>query len=160
MGIDNDGALSGSFDKSFEELREQAARPVHINEVSEDFPSILTEIIARLSEQIDRYREALDTYLNNARNNDAMNELLRIAYNFADGASALITLVVRISDLKPVLCWLTMTSQVGNVSFGDLPINLVGRAKPSINQYRELVPGAQSKLFMIYLYSDSHFKLP
>jgi hypothetical protein len=148
IGITDTSQLSGHFEKSFEELREEAARPVYINEVDKGSPSILTEIIARLSEQVDRYKYALESYVNNSRDKDAMNELLRIAYNFSDGASALVTLVVRISDIKPLLCWLTMTAQSALTDrFGELPFSLVGKAKPSLGQYRALVAGARNREF-------------
>ncbi len=47
---------------------------------------------------------ALKTPMRSAR-------LLRISYNFADGAKSLLTLVVGLSDLKPLLFWLTVLEQ-------------------------------------------------
>lgn len=148
IGIADTSRLAQHFEKSFEELCERAARPVFINDVSATAPSILTNIAERLHEQIDQYSEVLDVYVNNARDNEAYNELLRIAYNFADGANALITLVVGISDIKPLVCWLTMTAQSNLTDrFGELPFSLVGKAKPSLSQYRSLVAGARNRAF-------------
>jgi 2-methylaconitate cis-trans-isomerase PrpF len=63
MGITDVSQLSKHFQKSFEELCEEAARPVYLNNVRDEGPSILTEIIERLGEQIERYRDALNAYM-------------------------------------------------------------------------------------------------
>jgi hypothetical protein len=147
-GITITDQLSRNFEQGYEELCEQAARPVYISDVTEDAPSILSEMTRRLQDQIASYSAALDVYLRSARNADAMNELMRIAYNFADGANALVTLVVGISDLKPLLCWLTMTAQSELTDrFAELPFGLVGRTKPSLGQYRDLISGARNRAF-------------
>jgi hypothetical protein len=160
VGVTDITQLSQHFQKGFEELCEEAARPVYIDDVREGPPSILTEIIERLDAQIDRYRETLNTYVNKSRDNDVMNELLRIAYNFADGATALITLVVGISDIKPLLCWLTMTAQAELTDrFGALPFSLVGQAKPSLAQYRDLIAGARNRAFHDVFAFDRPFQV-
>jgi hypothetical protein len=153
--------LSRSFEQGFEELSELAARPVYIGDVSESAPSILSEMTRRLQEQIRTYSEALEAYLRSARDTEAMNELMRIAYNFADGASALITLVVGISDVKPLLCWLTMTAQSELTDrFTELPFSLVGRAKPSLGQYRDLISGARNRAFHDIFAFGRPFQVP
>jgi hypothetical protein len=73
---------------------------------------------------------------------------MRIAYNFADGAKNLISLVVGLSDLKPLLSWLTISTQCELAErFGDLPFSLVGKAKPSLDKYRSLIAGARNRTF-------------
>lgn len=79
---------------------------------------------------------------------DALSELLRISYNFADGAKSLLTLVVGLSDLKPLLFWLTVQEQSQLAErFADLPFSLVGKAKPSIDRYRSVIAGARNRAF-------------
>ena len=77
-----------------------------------------------------------------------LNELLRISYNFADGARALIGLVVGICDLKPLIFWLTIASQFELAErFGELPFALVGKAKPSLDRYGNVISGARNRAF-------------
>ena len=71
-----------------------------------------------------------------------------ISYNFADGARALIGLVVGICDLKPLIFWLTIASQFELAErFGELPFALVGKAKPSLDRNRNVISGARNRAF-------------
>jgi hypothetical protein len=60
----------------------------------------------------------------------------------------LITLVVGLSDLKPLLFWLTIAAQSDLTDkFAELPFALVGKAKPSLDRYRTLIAGARNQAF-------------
>ena len=60
----------------------------------------------------------------------------------------LISLVVGLSDLKPLLSWLTISAQCELAErFGDLPFSLVGKTKPSLDKYRSLIAGARNRTF-------------
>lgn len=137
-----------SFDAAFTLLQEEAGRPVDIETVVEAGPSILTEVLARVDEQVAAFKTSLDGYQQHPDDADALSELLRISYNFADGAKSLLTLVVGLSDLKPVLFWLTVLEQSRLAErFGELPFSLVGKAKPSIDRYRAVIAGARNRAF-------------
>jgi hypothetical protein len=71
----------------------------------------LTEVIAGVRDQVTAYDDALRAHLKDPDDIEALNEVMRIAYNFADGARELIALVVGLSDIKPLLSWLTINAQ-------------------------------------------------
>lgn len=146
-GIDLGVDAASGFDKAFTELQEEAGRPVHIGTVTKDGPSILTEVLSRVDEQIADFKTALDDHVRDG-SPDTLSEVLRIAYNFADGARALLTLVVGLSDLKPVLFWLTVLEQAHLAEqFAQLPFALVGKAKPSLDRYRAVIAAARNRAF-------------
>lgn len=145
--IDLGADAAAGFDGAFTELQEEAGQPVHIGAVNKDGPSILTEVLSRVDEQIVSFRAALDEHVSDP-SSDAFSEVLRIAYNFADGARALLTLVVGLSDLKPILFWLTVREQVELAEqFARLPFSLVGKAKPSLDRYRSVIAAARNRAF-------------
>jgi hypothetical protein len=153
--------LAECFEKSFGELRETAGRPIDAEDISADAPSILSEVITGIGEQVAAYDEALDTYLKDPDDTDALNEVMRIAYNFADGAKELITLVIGLSDIKPLLSWLTINAQCELAErFGQLPFSLVGKAKPSLEKYRGLVAGARNRAFHDLFAFGRPFRVP
>ena len=147
-GVETSPDFSVQFKKSFEDLREKAGRPVYIDDVREEYQSILSDIIKRLDQQVKSYADAYKSYARNAHDKEALNELLRIAYNFADGAIAVMTLVVGISDMKPLICWLMMRSQSELTDrFDDLPFSLLGKDRPSFGLYRSTIAGARNRAF-------------
>lgn len=140
--------LGDRFEETFVDLREAAGRPILIDDVRSDAPSILSDVVARLDDQVQAYKQALAARLERTADAEALNEALRIAYNFADGAKSLITLVVGLSDLKPLLFWLTIGAQFDLADrFSELPFALVGKAKPSLDRYRTLIAGARNRAF-------------
>ena len=137
-----------NFDAAFTLLQEESGRPVDIEAVAPAGPSILTEVLGRVDEQVAAFKASLDTYQQHPDDADSLSELLRISYNFADGAKSLLTLVVGLSDLKPILFWLTVLEQSRLAErFGELPFSLVGKAKPSIDRYRAVIAGARNRAF-------------
>jgi hypothetical protein len=146
--VGDSAKLSSCFEDRFGELREVAARPINVEDIRADAPSILSEIIVGIHDQVEAYDKALASYLQDPDDTDALNEVMRIAYNFADGAKSVISLVVGLSDLKPLLSWLTISAQCELAErFGDLPFSLVGKTKPSLDKYRSLIAGARNRAF-------------
>lgn len=153
--------LAESFEKAFGDLREAAGRPIDVEDIVGDAPSILGEVIAGIHEQVAAYRIALSDHLTNPDDLEAVNEVMRIAYNFADGAKDLIAMVIGITDIKPLLSWLTIDAQVELAErFGDLPFALVGKAKPSLEKYRSLVAGARNRAFHDLFAFSRPFRVP
>ena len=56
-----------------------------MEDITADAASILSEVIAGFDDQVAAYNEALTTYLQDPDDIEAMNEVMRIAYNFSDG---------------------------------------------------------------------------
>jgi hypothetical protein len=148
VGIETSDSVVESFEDALAALLEEAGRPVNIDDVAIEGPSILGDVVARLDEQIVAYEKALAGHVEVMDDPDALSELLRIAYNFADGLKALTTLLVGVSDLKPLMFWLTVSEQSSLADeFSNLPFALVGKAKPSLDRYRSVIAGARNRAF-------------
>jgi len=153
-------ALGDKFEQAFRALQETAARPVDPTAISEDGPSILSEILQRMGEQALAYSAALQRYQSTPEDNEIYKELLRIAYNFADGARAFLGLMVGMCDLKPMLFWLTVFEQVELAHrFAKLPFSLVGKAKPSLERYRSVIAEARNQAFHDVFAFDHPFRV-
>ncbi len=147
QGFEFEADAAEAFDKAFTMLQEEAGRPIDIEVVTKEGPSVLTEVLARIDEQTAAYKTSLDRY-KLQHDPEALGEILRISYNFADGAKLMLTLIVGLSDLKPLLFWLTVLEQYQLADrFGELPFSLVGKAKPSIDRYRGVIAGARNRAF-------------
>ena len=152
--------LAEAFEKAFGDLRE-AAGPINVEDIAADAPSILSEVVSGIHEQVTAYEIALSRHLANPDDLEALNEVMRIAYNFADGAKDLIALVTGITDIKPLLSWLTIHAQVELAErFGELPFALVGKTKPSLEKYRSLVAGARNRAFHDLFAFGRPFRVP
>jgi hypothetical protein len=160
IGISSD-ELAEAFEKAFGDLREAAGRPIDIDDIAADAPSILSEVVAGIHEQVTAYKAALASHLADPDDLEALNEVMRIAYNFADGAKDLVALVIGITDIKPLLSWLTIHAQVELAErFGELPFSLVGKTKPSLEKYRSLVAGARNRAFHDLFAFGRPFRVP
>lgn len=153
-------ALSEAFETAFHGLQEAATRPVDPTDVAEDAPSILSNIVGRMEEQLEAFSTLLKEHQKNPEDNDIYNELLRVAYNFADGARAFLGLMVGICDLKPLLFWLTVFEQVDLAHrFAQLPFSLVGKGKPSLERYRSVIADARNQAFHDLFAFDHPFRV-
>jgi hypothetical protein len=153
-------ALSEAFEAAFHGLQEAATRPVDPTDVADDAPSILSNVLLRMEEQVEAFSAALTQHEAVPSDNDVYNELLRVAYNFADGARAFLGLMVGMCDLKPVLSWLTVFEQVDLAHrFGKLPFSLVGKGKPSLERYRSVIADARNQAFHDLFAFDHPFRV-
>jgi hypothetical protein len=140
--------LSTVFEKSFHELQENAACPIDPSDVTEEADSILSQLSVRVGNQVKAFSDYLSQHRSKPNDEDIYNELLRVAYNFADGARLFLNLLVGICDLKPILFWLTANEQVALAhQFASLPFSLVGSQKPSLDRYRGVIAGARNQAF-------------
>lgn len=137
-----------SFRRALSKLRREAHISVSIDSISDGGSSILTKVVERLERQVVEYGAALKRHQKNLSDAEAKNELLRIAYNFADGAQGLTRLVFGISDLKPVAFWMTINAQFAlKLAFDRVPLNLPKGTKPSFEKYRSVIANARNQVF-------------
>ncbi len=154
------GALGEVFEAAFHALQEASTRPVDPADVAEDAPSILSNVLERMEEQVSAFSATLQQHQRSPDNNDVYNELLRVAYNFADGARAFLRLMVGVCDLKPLLFWLTVFEQVELAHrFEKLPFSLVGKGKPSLERYRSVIADARNQAFHDLFAFDHPFRV-
>ena len=91
---------------------------------------------------------ALRSHLARKGDSETFNKILRIAYNFADGTQELLRLVIGVSEMKPVLSWLTIHKQNTLAdNFQRLPLVIVGDEKTSIGKYRGVISEARNRAF-------------
>ena len=153
--------LAECFEGCFSDLREEAGRPIDVEDIRAEASSILSEVIDGLAEQVAVYCTALGAHKANPGDTEALNEVMRIAYNFADGARDLMTLIVGLSDLKPLLGWLTISAQCELAErFTNLPFSMVGKDKASLEKYRSLIAGARSRAFHDLFAFGRPFRVP
>lgn len=158
-GIDAD-TLGDAFEAAFHAVQEASTRPVDPTDVTEDGPSILSKVLERMEEQVTAFSTVLNQHQRSPDDNDVYNELLRVAYNFADGARAFLRLMVGVCDLKPVLFWLTVFEQVELAHrFERLPFSLVGKGKPSLERYRSVIADARNQAFHDLFAFDHPFRV-
>ncbi len=152
--------LGEAFEAAFHSLQEAATCPVDPTDVTEDAPSILSNVLQKMETQVTAFTAALNEHQKDPNDNDVYNELLRVAYNFADGARAFLGLMVGICDLKPVLFWLTVFEQVELAHrFEKLPFSLVGKGKPSLDRYRSVIADARNQAFHDLFAFDHPFRV-
>jgi hypothetical protein len=160
-GVGDKDKLAECFEARFSDLREEAGRPIDVEDIRDDASSILSEVVTGIGGQVAAYRTALATHLANPGDTEALNEVMRIAYNFADGARDLMALIVGLSDLKPLLGWLTISAQCELAErFANLPFSMVGKDKASLEKYRTLIAGARSRAFHDLFAFGRPFRVP
>jgi len=136
-------ALGVALDK----LQDQAEAEVEIPSFGARVEGGITDAIVQvLRDQRARYRKALDQYLAD-REPSVLNEILRIAYNFASDATGYIKLVVSICDLKPIVLWGTIAQHYAlSEEFRCLPWTR-SRNKPSLKNYKGVISDARNSTF-------------
>jgi hypothetical protein len=140
--------LSECFETAFHALQEAVTYPVDLKDVNDHSSFLLGDIYKRTNEQVHAFSSALQINSENPDDKEAYNELLRVAYNFADGARSFLSLMIGICDLKPLISWLTVFEQVDLAhQFIKLPFSLVGEAKPSLERYRSVIADARNHAF-------------
>jgi hypothetical protein len=133
-GEEVDEALRTAIGVDLDKLEEEAYASLQIPDEKPPEESISNSIVEVLQEQVDHYEDALQRSQGDpAFDNEAFNELLRVAYNFASDATTYIRLIVSICDLKPVILW-GMIGQHNKLSEAFRALSwLRSRNKPSLS---------------------------
>ena len=93
------------------------------------------------------YDDALKACLNPNVDRTEYNDILRISYTFAEEVVRFIRMFSSISDLKPIVFWMTIYEQYQFASsLRQLPWEKLG-TKPDLKNYVDAVKGARNKAF-------------
>lgn len=134
---------------ALDELQDQAKARVQIPEPGEETPDGITDaVLTVLREQRDEYSAAVATCAQGgAGAAAALNDVLRIAYNFASDATGFLRLIVSICDLKPIVLWGTIAEHYSlSEAFHALPWSRSNK-KPSLKNYHQSIADARNSAF-------------
>lgn len=107
-------------------------------------PGILGQLSEILDEQIREYGSSLESL---EKDNSAVNNVLRIAYNFASDATTMMRLIISICDLKPIVLWCTLHSHfLLSEAFKSLPWTR-SKYKASLKGYIDTIGDARNSAF-------------
>jgi len=103
-------------------------------------------ILEVLIDQREQYASALASS-STEEISEGINEILRIAYNFASDATTYLNLIVSICDLKPIVLWGTIAEHITlSEAFKVLPWSR-SRNKPSMKNYTSTISDARNSAF-------------
>lgn len=137
--------ICAAYDAMLDEAITEVSVPS--GEVQDRRETILGKIVASLEDQAGRYRMALAALERDPEDARALNEVLRIAYNFSADVLPLVSLFVSICDLKPLVFWCTIMEQWAlHQAFASLPWAALGR-KEKLEEYKSIVSQARSHAF-------------
>ena len=149
IGDETEG-FQAAFSVSFSKLQQQALSrltlPTTVSPKSHS--SFLTRVRTSVKEQRTLYEEALrKTQRSRATRASHRNEVLRIAYSFADDAINVLTLLVSICDLKGAVLWCTLRQHFELAeAFRELPWTKI-KGKASLKLYKEVINAARNRAF-------------
>lgn len=93
------------------------------------------------------YTAAVENLRQAPEDQHALNEVLRIAYNFSTDVLPLIALFISICDLKPLVFWCTIDKQWALYrAFLSLPWSALGR-KEKLEEYESIISEARNSAF-------------
>ncbi|MDY6993860.1 MAG: hypothetical protein SVR94_14835 [Pseudomonadota bacterium] len=132
---------------TLEKLRKKLRSPLSIpNNSSNLEDTFFDQVLNSIEKEISDYKSSLDAWRNKIDSEKNFTNILRISYNFVDDIDKLLRLIVSISDLKPLLFWLTIYSQyLVKLEFSRLDWQKTN--KPSIAEYSRLIKGARNSKF-------------
>jgi hypothetical protein len=147
---DKTESFQAAFSVAFGKLQQQAQSRLSLPSThsAKSCSSFLSRVRSSVKEQRTLYEEALSR-TESAKTTQAshLNEVLRIAYNFADDAIKVLTLLVSICDLKGAVLWCTLQQHFElAAAFRALPWTKV-QGKASLKSYQEVVNGARNRAF-------------
>lgn len=142
--------FQAAFAAAFDNLQQEARSRLHLPSV--DSPNSQSSFLGRVRESVSKqrrlYEDALGEALRSKSADDHhLNEVLRIAYNFAEDAVKVLTLLVSVCDLKGVILWCTLHRHFELAeAFRALPWARI-KGKASLGQYKKVVNGARNRAF-------------
>lgn len=149
LGEDSE-SLATEFATAYEKLKKEAVSKLQFPSPGASMSE--SSFIARLRQAVADQRKLYDEALERCEREGALtgldlNEVLRIAYNFAGDALKALQLLVCLSDLKAVLLWCTIRDHFDVAdAFKSLPWTKNAK-KPSLKGYYEIISGARNSAF-------------
>lgn len=137
--------IAVSYEKMLDIVTTEVTVPT--DKVRQPNETVLGQIVASLRNQTAEYSSALAALQSTPEDRRALNEVLRIAYNFSADVLPLVSLFMSICDLKPLVFWCTVKEQWALYqAFAALPWAALGR-KGKLEEYRSIVSQARSHAF-------------
>lgn len=134
---------------SLDKLQDQAVASVAIPAPGETPGYGITDaILSVLREQRDQYALAVERCVAGGPDAPAaLNDVLRISYNFASDATGFLRLIVSVCDLKPLVLWGTVAEHYAlSLAFHALPWSR-SKTKPSLKNYQQAIADARNSAF-------------
>ena len=149
IGKETEG-FQAAFSTAFDRLQQQAQSRLILpsSGAPQSQSSFLSRVRSSVKEQRRLYEDGLRK-TSRAKTNQAshLNEVLRIAYNFADDAINVLALLISVCDLKGIVSWCTLPQHFALAeTFRGLPWTKI-KGKPSLKRYQEVVNGARNRAF-------------
>jgi hypothetical protein len=146
IAIPND--FVGKFTNAIENLHKNSyvklMIPDNDYEIDDRF---LDQVIDSLTINISDYKTSLELGNNPDDNKVNYNNLLRISYTFSDEIVRFIRLIISISDLKPIIFWLTSYEKYKfSFEIKKLPWEKIG-GKADLSNYINTIKSARNKAF-------------
>lgn len=136
--------LKQKFGAALDKLQDSAIAQLKLPQTGHEIGDGVTTAICRILEQ---ERDAYKLAIADMSDPSSLNEVLRIAYNFAGDATNYIRLIVSICDLKPLILWGTIAEHfVLSNQFRQLPWTRRNR-KPSLKNYESTIKDARNSAF-------------
>lgn len=132
------------FGDALDQLQDMAVAHLRLPQPGAAFDGGVTSAICNILRQ---ERSAYADAVKNLPTPAALNDVLRIAYNFAGDATNYIRLVVSICDLKPLVLWGTVAEHYKlSECFRQLPWTRRNK-KPSLKNYESTIKDARNSAF-------------
>lgn len=135
--------------KAYDSLLDDATTDVKVSteEIANPNDTTLGKIVTSLRAKSREYDAAVKELQRTSGDHHALNEVLRIAYNFSTDVLPLISLFMSICDLKPLVFWCTLGEQWELYrAFSSLPWSVLGR-KEKLEEYQSIVSEARNSAF-------------
>lgn len=149
LGKETEG-FQTAFSTAFDKLQQQAQSQLLLP--SSGAPKSRSSFLSRVRSSVKEQRRLYEDTLRKterAKTNQAayLNEVLRIAYNFADDAISVLALLMSVCDLKGIVSWCTLPQHFALAeAFRGLPWTKI-KGKPSLKRYQEVINGARNRAF-------------
>jgi hypothetical protein len=144
---DTPEGLRDALGTALDQLQDQAVACVRIPLPGQNAKIGITDaILTVLREQRNDYASAVTDYID-SQSDSALNNVLRIAYNFSSDATGFLRLIVSVCDLKPVVLWGTIAEHYTlSEAFRSLPWSRSNK-KPSLHNYHQSIADARNSAF-------------
>lgn len=140
--------LAGKFSTAVSELKKKSYVKLRVpNEKDAPKNCFLDQIIDSLKKNAAEYESSLFRCTNPDEDEIEYNNILRISYTFAEEVVRILRLLISVSDLKPLIFWLTTHQQFQLAFiFNSLPWGKI-ETKTDLSHYVSTIKGARNKAF-------------